>query len=120
VLRGGLTPKHVDATELARVLDFRTAPAEVVPTERRGPELHYLSDTRDFALSRLDLHNERVTVGPVRGPEIVVVTSGALEITRPGARIQVAPGSSAFIAAEGGDYTLAGTGRAFRARVNDG
>jgi mannose-6-phosphate isomerase len=120
VLRGGLTPKHVDAAELARVLDFRAAAAEVVPTVRRESELHYLCDAREFALSRFDLENQRVAVGPVSGPEIIVVTAGKLEITRPGEGVEVSSGASAFIAAEGGEYVLSGTGRAFRTRVNDG
>ncbi|HWP09165.1 MAG TPA: mannose-6-phosphate isomerase, class I [Polyangiaceae bacterium] len=120
VLRGGLTPKYVDVGELSRVLDFTPGPASLVPTELRGHERHYLTPTREFALSRFALAEATASVGPVKGPEIVVVTSGALDVRRNGDSLRLPSGTSAFITAEGGDYTLSGTGTAFRARVNDG
>jgi len=120
VLRGGLTPKYVDAGELSRVLDFSSGPASVVPTELRGHERHYLTPTREFALSRFALAGATAPVGPVNGPEIVVVTSGALDLRRRDESLHLPSGASAFITATGGDYALSGTGTAFRARVNDG
>ena len=120
VLRGGLTPKHVDARELSRVLDFEAGPPALVPTDLRGFERHYRTPAREFALSRFELSGTTATVGPVHGPEIVVVTSGSLEIRRQDESVRLPPGASVFVAAEGGAYTLSGAGTAFRARVNDG
>lgn len=117
VLRGGLTQKHVDVQELARVLDFGTDEVEVAPTELVGAELRYLTPVREFALSRLDLHGERATLKDVTGPEILVVTRGALELARGSTRLGLRAGGSVFVPAAGGDYTLAGDGTAFRARV---
>jgi len=119
VLRGGLTPKHIDVAELSRVLDFKAGPAELVPTELRGAETLYLTPTREFALSRFELTDTTAPVGPVRGPEIVVVTAGSLDVRRGDESLSVASGASVFVAAEGGNYALSGTGTAFRARVND-
>jgi mannose-6-phosphate isomerase len=119
VLRGGLTPKHVDATELARVLDFQAGPAALVPTERVGQELHYRTPSPEFALSRFDVTNDRAHVGAVHGPEIVLVTSGELDVHRDDETVRLRSGTSVFIAATAGAYTLSGTGTAFRARVND-
>jgi mannose-6-phosphate isomerase len=119
VLRGGLTPKHVDAAELSRVLDFHAGPAALVTTERSGVEIHYRTPAREFALSRFDLDGRTATARHVTGPEIVVATSGALELTRGAETLPLVAGTSVFIAAEGGGYALSGRGTAFRARVND-
>ena len=117
VLRGGLTPKHVDVPELLRVLEFRAGPAELVPVDVRGAEHHYLTPAPEFALSRFELAGS-VTVGPVDGPEIVVVTRGVADVRRGGETVRLASGASAFLPATGGDYVLDGAGTVFRARVN--
>jgi mannose-6-phosphate isomerase len=119
VLRGGLTPKHVDVSELCAVLDFRAGPAELAPVETRGLELTYRTPAPEFALSRFDLDAQSAPVGPVNGPEIVVVTRGAATVRRGGEALELRPGASAFVPAKGGDYALDGTATVFRARVND-
>jgi mannose-6-phosphate isomerase len=119
VLRGGLTPKHVDVPELLRVLDFHTGPAALVPVETRGLERRYRTPAPEFALSRFDLDANAAPVGPVTGPEIVVVTHGTATIRRGGEALVVSSGASAFLPARGGDYALEGSATIFRARVND-
>jgi mannose-6-phosphate isomerase len=119
VLRGGLTPKHVDVPELLRVLDFHAGPAVLVPVETRGSEHLYRTPAPEFALSRFDLTGTPATVGPVNGPEIVVVTSGTATVRRGNETFSLAGGASAFVPPNGGDYTLEGTATVFRARVGD-
>jgi mannose-6-phosphate isomerase len=119
VLRGGLTPKHVDVAELLRVLDFRAGPAELVSIETRGLERTYRTPAPEFALSRFDLDAEAASVGPVNGPEIVVVTQGTVIIRRGAETLALPSGASAFVPARGGNYALDGTATVFRARVND-
>src|SRR5690606_8339310 len=53
VLRGGLTPKHVDVPELLRVLDFTpTAAADLHPAvTRNDSELVYHTPAPEFAVS---------------------------------------------------------------------
>jgi mannose-6-phosphate isomerase len=119
VLRGGLTPKHVDAAELLKVLDFHAEPARLVPTETRGPIVRYVTPAREFELSRLELTTGELVVDAVRGPEIVVVTRGELVLRRAGESVTLAAGASVFVPALGGAYTVAGAGTAFRASVND-
>lgn len=52
VLRGGLTPKHVDAAELMRVLDVRPLPEpRIHPTEPSPGVLRFEPDVVDFALT---------------------------------------------------------------------
>ncbi|MCV7084319.1 mannose-6-phosphate isomerase, class I, partial [Mycolicibacter hiberniae] len=57
VLRGGLTPKHVDVPELLRVLDFSPAAEKHlhVETVTDGAETRYRTPAKEFALSRFDL-----------------------------------------------------------------
>jgi mannose-6-phosphate isomerase len=117
VLRGGLTPKHVAVAELLAVLDFRAGPAAVVETTEHGAETRYITPVREFALSRFDLDG-RTDVRFVAGPEIVVVTRGRIDLRRGNDAVSLKGAESAFVPAEGGDYVLAGTGTAFRARVN--
>ncbi|HEX6764641.1 MAG TPA: mannose-6-phosphate isomerase, class I [Polyangiaceae bacterium] len=119
VLRGGLTPKHVDVPELVRVLDFHSGPAVLVPTETLGAETTYLTPAPEFALSRFELDGKTVEVGSVRGPEIVVVTRGAATISRGTETLSLPSGASAFVPREGGKYALSGKAVVFRARVND-
>jgi mannose-6-phosphate isomerase len=46
VLRGGLTPKHVDVPELLDVLDFHAAPASLVKTTTQDHEISYMTPAR--------------------------------------------------------------------------
>src|SRR4051812_17403912 len=72
VLRGGLTPKHVDPVELVRVLEFHDAPATVLRPEPDGSARVYRTPTSEFELQTLALL--RSTPQPVhdrRGPEVL-------------------------------------------------
>ena len=117
VLRGGLTPKHVDVNELLAVLEFKAGPAELTPVEHRGAETFYRAPVREFALSRFDLDGT-ARVELVTGPEILVVTRGTVKVERGGTTIVLRGAESAFVTAQGGAYVLSGTGTVFRARVN--
>lgn len=118
VLRGGLTPKHIDVPELLNVLDFRAAPAALTPTSHQDGSVRYETPTREFDLSRIEPAGGTVHVRSVTGPEIVVVTEGSLSARRGTDTVTLPSGASVFVPAKGGDYELAGAGTAFRARVN--
>ena len=87
VLRGGLTPKHIDVPELLRVLNFTPAdPAELSPTFRTvGAERIYLTPAPEFRLSRIELdgtglrHASSISFD-MPGPQILAVLSGAIEV----------------------------------------
>jgi mannose-6-phosphate isomerase len=82
VLRGGLTPKHVDVLELMHVLDARPMPEpRILPTEI-APGVHrFTPDVVDFALTVVD---ERAAVDGVTldtgGPTIVLCLSDTLTL----------------------------------------
>jgi mannose-6-phosphate isomerase len=116
VLRGGLTPKHVNVTELLRVLDFQPLRVAVLRAERHGAELRYETPAREFRLSYFDLTDEPLRV-PVDGPEIWLVTSGKVTLAAGGHSVTLSGGRSAFVQARSRELVLAGSGRIFRAKV---
>ena len=82
VLRGGLTPKHVDVPELLRVLDFRPAPAPHLAPEQPEPGVRvYRPPVPDFVLTVVsaDAAARGVEV-PLGGPAIVLCTEGEVAI----------------------------------------
>lgn len=112
VLRGGLTPKHVDVAELVHVLDFAEGPATVL--EPRGaPEAVYVTPFPDFRLSRLVPAGAAVTLERW-GPELWLCVDGQVELN--GAPLP--RGASAFSPFADGPTTVSGTGTAFRATIN--
>jgi mannose-6-phosphate isomerase len=122
VLRGGLTPKHVDVPELLNVLVFESARVEPTPTDTlTSGEVRYLTPAPEFSLSRIDLGPAHGFHADVHGPEILLCVDGqaAVEI---GPRAPAAPrplrrGQACFLSASSGAYKLEGNGRVFRAQV---
>lgn len=101
VLRGGLTPKHVDVPELLRVLDFGAGP---VPIRRAAPisahEQRYLAPTPDFGLSRVELGAGERWSAPVAGPEVLLCVEGRVRVEAGAGRVlALGPGQSAFVGA---------------------
>ncbi len=122
VLRGGLTPKHVDVPELLRVLDFDAGSVPLVTPSADGPERHYATPATEFALSRVDLTvgEERVLAHP--GPQVLLCTGGAVDLTASGAAtpLRAGRGSAVWVPAADGPVTVVATGehgaQLFRAR----
>jgi mannose-6-phosphate isomerase len=121
VLRGGLTPKHVDVPELLRVLRFDAPHVGPAPTHALHPgEVVYETPAPEFQLSRLELLPDRQARISVQGPEILLCVQGQATVEL-GARL-AAPralrrGQACFLSASAGSYTLGGSGRVFRATV---
>ncbi|QDQ96798.1 mannose-6-phosphate isomerase, class I [Tomitella fengzijianii] len=106
VLRGGLTPKHVDVPELLRVLDFHSVPA--TPTEgvaTGARERVYLSDTPEFRLSSIDLHDGCVEISG-SGPEILLCTGGAVEAHCDAVETTIHATQALWVPASSGPVTL--------------
>lgn len=100
VLRGGLTPKHVDVNELLAVLNFTDGPANVL----RGA---YVTPVPDFRLSRVAVDGD-VTLPSAA--QILLVTDGAVHV----GELEIRRGESVFIGADE-EVTLTGRGTVFRA-----
>ncbi|GAC56207.1 mannose-6-phosphate isomerase [Gordonia hirsuta DSM 44140 = NBRC 16056] len=128
VLRGGLTPKHIDVPELLRVLDFRPVSREqMVPAvEPLGAELIYLTPAPEFRLSRVELDGTGLRLASsisfdMPGPQILAVTAGRIEVAGPdGTRTTVECGEALWLADDDPDVTVyAASSQAtfFRTRV---
>ncbi len=118
VLRGGLTPKHVDVDELLRVLRFEPAPACRVSPRATSPGVtSYPTPALEFELSRLDVAGRlAVPRGVEPGIELLLCAEGALELRAGCGELLALPrGASCAVAAEAGPYALRGQGRAYRA-----
>jgi len=118
VLRGGLTPKHVDAAELLKVLDFRDGEVPVLEGEQRGPgERVFVTPATEFELSVLDLSGEKITFSSRQGPEILLCVAGNVAVRSERGEISLGRGQSAFVTDSEGPYKIEGSGRVFRAAV---
>ena len=117
VLRGGLTPKHRDVTELVRAVDWQFEhPRTVLPRSTEDGEDEYHAPVECFRLSKLLLNGQRV-VREVRTPQIVFVTDGTCELTCAAQSLQLGRGEAAFISADSGEIALEGMAALYRARV---
>ena len=106
VLRGGLTPKHMDVPELLAVLDFApSAVDDLLPTVRTvGPERIYSTPAPEFRLSRIELdgtgtHRPSSVSLDAPGPQMLTVISGTVEVRGHGTDyVSVTPGRSLWLA----------------------
>ena len=122
VLRGGLTPKHVDVPELLRVGSFATADAAVLrPPPAANGERHYATPSAEFALSSVALDQlppETPFAAATAGPEILLLLHGDGVVRDPAGReVSCRSGESLFVPAAVPRYEVRGTGLMFRARV---
>jgi mannose-6-phosphate isomerase len=119
VLRGGLTPKHVDVAELLRVLDFEAPEAAPVAADIDGGVITYDTPAPEFRLSRIALAAGEELELRTNGPEIVLCTEGALGAGTPA--VPVPAGDSVFVPASTDRYRLRArrAAVAFRATVGD-
>ncbi|SIS02663.1 mannose-6-phosphate isomerase, class I [Williamsia sterculiae] len=105
VLRGGLTPKHMDVPELLRVLDFSPVNVSELKPQIRSlnAERIYLTPAPEFRLSRVELdgtglrHASSISFD-MPGPQVLAVISGAIEV-RPdaGERLVVPAGQAIWL-----------------------
>ena len=123
VLRGGLTPKHVDVDELLDVVTFRGGAPAVLRPEVRGPESVYRTPAEEFELRRIELPaGGEWHSGPEHGADILIVTAADADIVveSAGRLLGLARGESLFAPA-GVPYSLRTESPAtvFRATVPD-
>jgi mannose-6-phosphate isomerase len=119
VLRGGLTPKHVDVPELLATLAFQGGPPEVLRTAASGPgEQVYRTPAREFELGFLSVEPDGpFTPSPGRGVEILLGLAGETTVLAGSEAVPLGPGRSVLVPASLESYTLEGDGRLCRARV---
>lgn len=118
VLRGGLTPKHVDVAELQKVLSFVGGPVDLVKTKELSRGLfEYVAPVDDFILYRAELSGDVVMADlNIPGASIVLCTAGEIAVSNSiEERVVLQRGEAAFIGDDAKKFSLAGSGTAFLA-----
>jgi len=121
VLRGGLTPKHVDVPELLKVLNFRPRQIEIQEAQKRGAtEGRYQSFAEEFVLSVISISAghfyEQSNLASV---EILLCTAGRASVEDGGNRqpLTIEKGDSIIIPAAANGYIIRGTAVFYKAAV---
>jgi mannose-6-phosphate isomerase len=118
VLRGGLTPKHVDNRELLRVLRFSAGPVGVLRGEMQDSARVYRTPAAEFELQSFQLlPGESPSVLDRRGPEILLCQQGQVTVEGANERHELSRGQTLLITAREPSYALRGQGCLFRASV---
>ncbi len=114
VLRGGLTPKHIDVTELLRVVDFTPGFGGLLtPTEEAPGIWRYQVPAPEFELWRLEIDGAQGLIVPAGGTgRILLVTEGSVTLHSADDELDLARGESALVTA-GEQARLAGTATVF-------
>ena len=115
VLRGGLTPKHIDVTELLALVDFRPAEPPFLRPVATGENAEvFAPGIADFALGRfevgtagsLELRGVAIALG-VTGETVLTGASGRSITVLPGQAALVTPDESPLAADGGGEVFVA-------------
>jgi mannose-6-phosphate isomerase len=123
VLRGGLTPKHVDVPELLDVLEFQALPVPYLDPERAAPGVElYRPDVPDFLLARISPAtrdaadgDQGASVVEVDGPAILLCTSGEVTLRGEVSSVVVGRGDAVFVTPDERRLVVTGEGEAFLA-----
>ena len=119
VLRGGLTPKHIDVPELLSVLDF--TPAEAPYLHSTSPSegvAAFRPDAADFELIRIDGMFLDSTF-TVTGPGIVICLAGNVSISGAESSTAVTRGESVYITPDEAGLRFTGSGTLFLATTRE-
>lgn len=107
VLRGGLTPKHIDIPELLDVLDFRAIePPRLQPLEVAPGVVEYRPPVPDFTLYRVEPAATAARLA-LSGPAIVLAEGGDVEVSAASGATRVPRGDAVFASPDEGVLTAA-------------
>lgn len=114
VLRGGLTPKHIDVAELVEVLDFTPMPPPRLEPEHPAPGIEaFRPDVQDFVLYRVDPEGTdapRITLG---GPAIVLAEGGEVWLEGSDGVALLGRGEALYVTPEERELSVTGAGVAW-------
>ncbi|MDR2444581.1 MAG: mannose-6-phosphate isomerase, class I [Spirochaetaceae bacterium] len=112
VIRGGLTPKHIDSAELFDVAQFNPFMPDILRPETGGP-YRYPAPADDFSLVRIDADGEAAF--PVSSASILVCVNGKTSVRfDDGKSMEIGRGETVFVtAAACKNFHLTGSFEAF-------
>lgn len=120
VLRGGLTSKHVDATELMSVLDATPTAVPLLPAVVLDPGVSvFRPPLPDFQLYRIDLDPDSSPEAsvPLTGPAIAIVTTGVIDVLGKDLPMLLRRGQALFATGDETSLSFRGEGTVFLATV---
>jgi mannose-6-phosphate isomerase len=114
VIRGGLTPKHVDVAELIKVVDFDPKEPVITRPDRvsAGVE-HYETGCPEFDVWRLTGTPDALPLPGEGSARVLLVVSGSLTLSAAEGTTTLATGESVFLGAAEAEVAFAGDGTAF-------
>ncbi len=113
VLRGGLTPKHVDVAELLHVLEFEPLPLPYLRPVETAPGV-WRFDPNDVGFALLHVvPGDSGAVVSIGGPSIVLVTEGELHLKGQDGNIRLSRGEAVYVTPDEWRLAVTGTGEAF-------
>lgn len=116
VLRGGLTPKHIDIPELLEVLDFTPIAPPVLPAVEVAPGVaEYRPPVPGFTLFRVEAANE-ARIG-LAGPAVVLVERAPLRLSGRLDATTVGRGEAVYVTPDESELAVRGDGVAWVATV---
>lgn len=117
VLRGGLTPKHVDVPELLSVLDFEPLPVPYLAPKAVAPGVEsFRPDVPDFELLRVEAGDGTASV-PLPGVAIAVATAGTVTVHGASGSVSLSPGQAVYLTRDEAPLAVSG-GELFVATTN--
>ncbi len=107
VLRGGLTPKHVDVPELLEHITFKETIPDILVGDLQSDEIEriYKSPAPDFELSKLDLIDSAKYQSTSSTFEILIMLEGDVNVSSGGESISVKKGE-VFAVTSDTDYKI--------------
>ena len=118
VLRGGLTPKHIDVEELSKVLVFESTEPSLVKTKTLAVGFEKFDlPTPEFDFYRGEVgYNNLLADLNLPGDSIVLCTQGSVAVSNSqGERQVINSGEAVFMAGDARSFSLAGNGTVFMA-----
>jgi len=100
VLRGGLTPKHMDIPELLANTKFDSIIPQILDNKEISEfEFCYPTPAQEFKLTKICLSNQQVYQHTSDSPEILIILEGKLIIKCEEIRIELKKGQVIFVSA---------------------
>lgn len=101
VMRGGLTPKHIDVAELVSVLDFTPGVPKLVDVVAEGAGIwRYVTPAPEFAMWRVDLSPDTgggsITLPGAGSGRMVLVVEGSVEVSDRTSTLTLAQGTAIY------------------------
>jgi mannose-6-phosphate isomerase len=121
VIRGGLTPKHIDVDELCSILDFTPHPIPYVEVDELSDNIvSYPVPVSDFTLTRITLTSDDSLEVHLGEDNLILCTQGSVSLTSSTQSATVRAGQAAYVGQQVDTVHFAGEGVVFIAGSGEG